>query len=91
LLTWFSSCRLFPMHFDESSMFAGKKLEAKILKVRGGGGGTRGIRSRGRRSIRRRRRRVGRRRRRIKEEGDKEQGEEDKEQEEFSVFLSVCS
>ena len=25
--------RAFPMHFDESSMFAGKKLEAKILKV----------------------------------------------------------
>ncbi|XP_056442703.1 ERO1-like protein beta isoform X1 [Gadus chalcogrammus] len=32
LLQIFNETRAFPMHFDESSMFAGKKLEAKILK-----------------------------------------------------------
>lgn len=28
------SLRAFPMHFDEKSMFAGRKLEAATLKVR---------------------------------------------------------
>ncbi|KAK0134998.1 ERO1-like protein beta [Merluccius polli] len=32
LLQVFNETKAFPMHFDESSMFAGKKLEAKILK-----------------------------------------------------------
>ncbi|KAJ3615151.1 hypothetical protein NHX12_018719 [Muraenolepis orangiensis] len=32
LLQIFNETKAFPMHFDESSMFAGKKLEAKILK-----------------------------------------------------------
>uniref|UniRef100_G3Q847 Endoplasmic reticulum oxidoreductase 1 beta n=1 Tax=Gasterosteus aculeatus aculeatus TaxID=481459 RepID=G3Q847_GASAC len=32
LLQVFSEIRAFPMHFDEKSMFAGHKIEAKILK-----------------------------------------------------------
>ncbi|XP_063738963.1 ERO1-like protein beta isoform X1 [Eleginops maclovinus] len=32
LLQFFNEIRSFPMHFDEKSMFAGQKIEAKILK-----------------------------------------------------------
>uniref|UniRef100_A0A3P8UIH1 Endoplasmic reticulum oxidoreductase 1 beta n=1 Tax=Cynoglossus semilaevis TaxID=244447 RepID=A0A3P8UIH1_CYNSE len=34
LLQIFNEIKTFPMHFDEKSMFAGGKIEAKILKVR---------------------------------------------------------
>uniref|UniRef100_A0A665TLR6 Endoplasmic reticulum oxidoreductase beta n=1 Tax=Echeneis naucrates TaxID=173247 RepID=A0A665TLR6_ECHNA len=36
LLQVFNEIKAFPMHFDEKSMFAGHKMEAKTLKVRGG-------------------------------------------------------
>lgn len=37
MIAVFSFSRTFPMHFDEKSMFAGNKIEAKTLKVNHGG------------------------------------------------------